>query len=140
MTFDMSKSKEPDMSLEQSVLDSLELEGDQQEGAIKFLESLRLFKEIEVIGEDGEEFSKMPDRRNSPMSDTHLKSLMTTMEEYMNSYIIMGYDIGGNRVSCYNFPTEMSADASITSAISMVEVCREMVDEGILISYEKTDE
>jgi hypothetical protein len=127
----MGQKNEPDGGIEKNILDSLNLNDEQREGATKFMVAMSGLWDIDKI-EVTDEDDHIPTNTTKPLDEPQMNSLMNVMDEFLNSYILVGYDLGGNRVNSFSFPSEMSADAGLTNLIASVKTCESMVREGIL--------
>jgi hypothetical protein len=130
----MDQRNVPDMSLEKSILAGLDLTDEQRTGVTKFMDAMEGLRDIEDIELGEEDDNPLPANNKIYINEPQVNSLMCVMDEFLNSYILVGYDVGGNRVNCFSFPSEMAADAGLTNIITTVETCRSMIREGVLSS------
>ena len=129
----------PNMSLEKTILDKMDLTDEQRSGAIKLIDAMDCLRGVDDIETLDGCVDHLPTNTNKHMTEAQMNSLMNVMDEFLNSYILVGYDMGGNRTNCFSFPSEMSADAGLTNALASVETCKDMVRDGIL-STKNTNE
>lgn len=123
----MEKDNLPDLSLERDILEKLELTQEQKAGAEKFLDAIKGLKGLEewLDDIDADCFIK---ERDTVINAQQTHTLQQITDEFLHSYYITGYDLGGNRVSIWRFPSQMSMDATLTSILDSVRECKVLVD------------
>lgn len=122
----------PDLSLERDILKKMDLTNEEKQGAEKFLEAISGIKGWDDGLDEILEEQFIPHNPSKFITDNQVTSLINNISEYMSSYILVGYDLGGNRVSFWSFPTQMAADASLVHITDAVEECKILTNEGKL--------
>ena len=131
----MDKENSPDISFETAILENLDLTEDQRAGAKIFLDAISSIKSIDEDFDIGDDF--LPNRRHNGVTDQHKVATQAHLSEFYNSYVLVAYDMAGNRINIWSFPTEMAADANIINLKESLEICKNYVQNGKLKSSDE---
>lgn len=127
----MAEDKEPnhDFTLEEKIISELELTPTEKKGARKFMKALQPFNTPELTQEEVDSTTDfLPQHYYKGLTESENATLMSRVAEYLNSYVIVGYDMRGQRVCNWSFSSSMAVDATLTHLQEVTEICRDMTE------------
>jgi hypothetical protein len=117
---------EPDLSLERDIIKKMHLTNEERLGAEKFLEAIQGLPKADEYS-DCEGLTELPVATNKGIDDLQIAAMMDNVDQYLDTYFIVGYDLKGSRFSCMKSATQMAMDALIINTSTELEGLREMV-------------
>ncbi len=115
-------------SIEYKLLEELDLTSEEKKGAEKLIKATEPYKDV------NEMLSKISYNAKgikNELTDTELDTLTSIMSEYLDTFMLIGYDMSGNRICNWRFPNKMAMDAMLVQIRDMIPLCETIAQSDL---------